>query len=151
MKRVIYSFYIDISKDEFVDNIKTNLNTKNKLKENYQILIDCKIEYADNIGVPFKMFEYDEEYKIYYEYFKKNYPFITTYNIINFYKIHLLYELSKKYNEKYYELCQHIWFFNVEKMFQTNFENFEMPEILIIYLPPQSLIGYLKPPALTSD
>ena len=102
MKRVIYSFYIDISKDEFVDNIKTNLNTKNKLKENYQRLIDCKIEYADNIGVPFKMFEGDGEWQAYYKYFKENRPYITTYNIVNFYKIHLLYKLAKKYDEILY-------------------------------------------------
>ena len=111
MSRIIYSFYIDVPEDEldFFDEhiIKknqtpTNINTKNQLKENYQRLIDCKIKYANDINVPFKMFEYDEEYKIYYEYFKKNYPFITTYNIINFYKIHLLYELSKKYNEILY-------------------------------------------------
>ena len=47
------------------DQIPTNLNTKNQLKENYQQLIDCKVKYANNIGVDFKMFEYDEDYKKY--------------------------------------------------------------------------------------
>ena len=28
MKRVIYSLYIEVPDDEFVDNIETNLNTK---------------------------------------------------------------------------------------------------------------------------
>ena len=102
MKRVIYSFYIDISADEFVDNVKTNLNTKNQLKENYQRLIDCKVKYANDINVPFKMFEVDEEWEAYYEYFKENRPYITTYNIVNFYKIHLLCQLAKEYDEILY-------------------------------------------------
>jgi len=102
---MIYSFYIDIPENEldFFDKnilkkgqIPTNLNTKNQLKENYQKLIDCKVKYANDIGVQFKMFEYDEDYKKYEKYFKEKYPYITAYNIVNFYKIHLLYELAKK-------------------------------------------------------
>ena len=34
--------------------------------------------------------------------YKTNFPFITTYNIINEYKIHLLYELANKYDEVLY-------------------------------------------------
>ena len=30
---------------------------------------------------------------------KSKYPFLTTYNIINFYKIYLLYKFSSKYDE----------------------------------------------------
>ena len=68
MARVIYSLYIDIPENEldfFDKNIikknttPTNLNTKQKLKENYSKLIACKKWYADQIGVPFIMFEYD--------------------------------------------------------------------------------------------
>ena len=62
-------------------------------------LLNCKINYANNINVPFRMFEYDDTYKKYEENFRNNYPFITTYNIVNFYKIHLLYELSKEFDE----------------------------------------------------
>lgn len=111
MKRVIYSFYIDIPKDEldmFDKNIlrqgqiPTNINTKNQLKQNYSKLLGTKKCYADNIGIPFKMYEYDNNFKKYKKYFNENYPFITTYNIVNFYKLHLLYELSKKYDEILY-------------------------------------------------
>ena len=48
------------------------------------------------------MFEYDDNFKKYKEDFNKNYPYITSYNIVNFYKIHLLYELSKKYDDILY-------------------------------------------------
>lgn len=101
MKRIIYSLYIDVPEDEFVDNIKTNLNTKKQLKENYVKLLANKQWYSDQIGVDFKIFEY-EDYIEYHNYFKKKYPYITTYNIINFYKLHLLYELSKSFDEILY-------------------------------------------------
>ena len=107
-KRVIFSLYINIPKEEldlFDKHIKkpdtefTNINTKNEFETHYQRLIDCKKEYADKIGVDFFM---HEEYKEYYDHFQKNYPEITSYNIVNFFKIHLLYEYSKKYDEVLY-------------------------------------------------
>ena len=101
MKRVIYSLYIDVPENEFVDNIETNLNTKKQFKENYIKLLANKQWYANQLNVDFKIFEY-EDYIEYYNYFKKKYPYITTYNIINFYKLHLLCELSKSYDEILY-------------------------------------------------
>jgi len=101
MKRIIYSLYIDVPENEFVDNIETNLNTKKQFKENYIKLLANKQWYANQLNVDFKIFEY-EDYKEYHNYFKNKYPFITTYNIINFYKLHLLYELSKSYDEILY-------------------------------------------------
>ena len=107
MARVIYSLYIDIPENEldfFDKNIikkgatPTNLNTKQKLKENYLKLIACKKWYADQIGVPFIMFEYDVNFQLFKSTLQKKYPFITAYNVINFYKIKLLYDLSKKYD-----------------------------------------------------
>ena len=111
MARVIYSLYIDIPENEldfFDKNIikkgatPTNLNTKQKLKENYLKLIACKKWYADQIGVPFIMFEYDVNFQLFKSTLQKKYPFITAYNVINFYKIKLLYDLSKKYDEILY-------------------------------------------------
>ena len=101
MKRIIYSLYIDVPENEFVDNIETNLNTKKQFKENYIKLLANKQWYANQLNVDFKIFEY-EDYIEYYNYFKKKYPYITTYNIINFYKLHLLCELSKSYDEILY-------------------------------------------------
>ena len=45
------------------------------------------------------MFEYDEDFKQYKVRLQTKYPFITTYNVVNFYKLKLLYELSKHYDE----------------------------------------------------
>lgn len=108
MKRIIFSLYIDIPNtelDSFDSNIlnkghlPANVHTKYQFREHYENLLNCKTKYGDNINVPFKIFEYDDTYKKYEENFKNNYPFITTYNIVNFYKLHLLYELSKEFDE----------------------------------------------------
>ena len=102
MKRVIYSLYIEVSDNEFVDNIKTNLNSKKQFKENYSKLLANKKWYTNQINVDFKIFEYDNYFFEYKNNLKTKYPFLTTYNIINFYKLHLLYELSKFYDEILY-------------------------------------------------
>ena len=111
MKRIIYSFYIDIPKDEldlFDKHIlkegqaPINYRTKNAFRENYQKLISCKEWYAREIGVPFKLFEYDTDFMLYKDKLQKDYPYLTTYNVVNFYKIHLLYKLAQEYDEVLY-------------------------------------------------
>ena len=111
MSRVVFSLYIDIPKDEldlFDSNIikkgemPTNHRTKNQFKIHYGDLIATKQIYANKIGADFKMFEYDADWIVYSERLKEKYPYLTAYNIVNFYKIHLLYELSKNYDEILY-------------------------------------------------
>ena len=96
MNRLIFSLYVEVPDNEFVDNVKTNLNTKKEMNDNYQKLVDCKQQYANSIGVDFVMVN---KFKEYYDEMKSKYPFLTTYNIINFYKIYLLYKFSSKYDE----------------------------------------------------
>jgi len=99
MNRLIFSLYVEVPDEQFVDNVKTNLNTKKQMNDNYKKLIDCKRHYANSIGVDFIMVE---KYKDYYDEMKSKYPFLTTYNIINFYKIYLLYKFSAEYDEILY-------------------------------------------------
>ena len=99
MNRLIFSLYVEVPDNEFVDNVKTNLNTKKEMNDNYQKLVDCKQQYADSIGVDFVMVN---KFKEYYDEMKSKYPFLTTYNIINFYKIYLLYKFSSKYDQMLY-------------------------------------------------
>ena len=112
MKRVIYSFYIDIPKDEldiFDKNIlipnksvPINYVTKDAFKENYTKLVACKKWYAKQLGVDFKMFEYDIDFILYKENMQRKYPYITAYNVVNFYKIYLFYKLAEQYDEILY-------------------------------------------------
>tara|TARA_B100000242_G_scaffold103778_1_gene71645 strand:- start:141 stop:1022 length:882 start_codon:yes stop_codon:yes gene_type:complete len=102
--RIIFSTYIEFEDSEFDndEDLKKNLKNKNLFKKNYKFLIKQHKKYADHLKIKYKLFVDDDNWKNYKKYFKINYPYISNYNIINFYKIHLLYELIKKYDEVLY-------------------------------------------------
>ena len=109
MKRVIYSLYVDVPAKEHFGDSKNKHDTLDKanvtinaFKNHYDKLIETKITYAEYCEADFVMFEYDDQYKTFEQNLLKDYPNFTGYEIINFYKIHLLYELSKKYDEILY-------------------------------------------------
>ena len=109
MTKVIYSLYIDIPEEEldgcipyYGEKESKSLKTKREMKKYYSWLKQMHINYARNIGVHYKLFEYDNDFKDYKKWFTNKYPEITTYNIVNFYKIHLMYELSKQYEDILY-------------------------------------------------
>ena len=106
---IIFSIFIDIPKDK-LDNpgwyengaqVKTDksLNTKIALLNNADELKRRHKEYADSIGAEYILFEYSEEYKKFCELFN---PAISQYDIVNFYKHLLMYELSHKYDNVCY-------------------------------------------------
>ena len=108
MNKVIYSLYVNVSADEHYGKSKNQHDTADKasitvnaFKKHYKKLIDCKKHYANTIDADFIMFEH-EDYQSFEKSFKSDFPELTGYEIINFYKIHLLYELSKKYDEILY-------------------------------------------------
>ena len=109
MKRVIYSLYVDVPAEEHYGQSKNQHDTKDKasitvnaFKKHYKKLIDTKRHYANIIGADFKMYEYDNQYQTFEKNLKSDFPELTGYEIINFYKIHLLYELAKWYDEILY-------------------------------------------------
>jgi hypothetical protein len=109
MQRVIYSLYVDVPAKEHFGDSKNKHDTVDKanvtinaFKKHYDKLIETKITYAEYCEADFIMFEYDDQYKTFEQNFLKDYPNFTGYEIINFYKIHLLYKLSKKYDEILY-------------------------------------------------
>jgi len=109
MKRIVYSIYVDIPAPEHYgksknksDTVEKATVTVNAFKEHYNKLIESKKVYADSIGVPFKMYEYDNQYKTFEKNFLKDFPELTGYEVINFYKIHILCELAKEYDEILY-------------------------------------------------
>lgn len=109
MKRVIYSLYVDIPVEEHYGNSKIKFDTTEKasvtvnaFKKHFKKLLDTKRHYANRLGADFLMFEYDNKYKTFETNYKLLFSQLTGYEIINFYKIHLLYELAKKYDEILY-------------------------------------------------
>jgi len=109
MKKVIYSLYVDIPAEEHYgqskikyDTVKKATITVDAFKKHYSKLIQSKSDYAKQCDADFIMYEYDDQYKTFQKNFLKDFPEFTGYEVINFYKIHLLYELAKKYDEILY-------------------------------------------------
>jgi len=109
MKRVIYSLYVDVPVKEHYGNSKNKhdttvkaFKTVNAFRIHYDKLIETKKTYAEYCKSDFKMFEHDEQYETFEKNLLKDFPELTGYEIINFYKIHLLYVLSKEYDEILY-------------------------------------------------
>ena len=109
MKRVIYSLYVDVPVEEHYGNSKNKhdttvkaFKTVNAFRIHYDRLIECKKIYAEYCKADFKIFEHDVQYETFEKNLLKDFPELTGYEVINFYKIHLLYELSKEYDEILY-------------------------------------------------
>jgi hypothetical protein len=111
MSRVIYSLYIDLSEDEldFFDKnivknkqVSRNVITRNQFKKNYDKLKGLQKLYAEQNKCDYILFENDEKFINFKTLFNEKYSYLTSYNIVNFYKIYLLYDLSKKYDEILY-------------------------------------------------
>ena len=109
MTRIIYSLYIDIPEDEldyqpphYGKNISKTLETKIELKKYYDWLKEMHIRYSEACSIEYKLFEYDSDFVEYKKWFSDRYHQITAYNVVNFYKLHLLYELGKSYDEILY-------------------------------------------------
>ena len=109
MKRVIYSLYVDVPVKEHYGNSKNKhdttvkaFKTVNAFRIHYDRLIECKKIYAEYCKADFKIFEHDVQYETFEKNLLKDFPELTGYEVINFYKIHLLYELSKEYDEILY-------------------------------------------------
>jgi len=112
MKSVIFSIYIKIPEEDLdnpgwyneegkLQDTDKSKQTKNYFAKYYDKLKQRHIDYARTLNVDYILHEYDNDYIKYVSYFKKNYPQISVYDIINFYKQ----ELMKRYAHKYDEVC----------------------------------------------
>jgi len=109
MKRIVYSIYVDIPAPEHFGKSKNRNDTIEKanatvdaFKKHYNRLVKSKKDYADSIGVPFKMYGYSPQYEAFEKNFLKDFPELTGYEVINFYKIYILCELAKVHDEILY-------------------------------------------------
>ena len=109
MQRIVYSVYVDVPAEEHYGQSKLKYDTPKKasvtvnaFKKHYDKLVDSKLKYANSIGAKFMLFKYDDQYLTFANNFKNDFPELTGYEIINFYKIHLLYHLAERYDEILY-------------------------------------------------
>jgi hypothetical protein len=112
MKSVIFSIYIQIPEEDLdnpgwyneegkLQDTDKSKQTKDYFAKYYDKLKQRQVDYARTLNVDYILHEYDNDYIKYVSYFKKNYPQISVYDIINFYKQ----ELMKRYAHKYDEVC----------------------------------------------
>ena len=112
MKSVIFSIYIKIPEEDLdnpgwyneegkLQDTDKSKQTKDYFAKYYDKLKQRQVDYARTLNVDYILHEYDNDYIKYVSYFKKNYPQISVYDIINFYKQ----ELMKRYAHKYDEVC----------------------------------------------
>lgn len=108
MKKIVYSVFVDISEDK-LDNpgwfendvqVKTDksLQTKAALLNNYDKIIISQKSYADSIGADYYLYELDKEYQDFTEMFEKDYPEVSYYDIVNFYKHWTMRKLADEYD-----------------------------------------------------
>lgn len=108
MKRIIYTIYIDIDKQDLDyqppysgETEPKNDKTKRMLAEYYDWLSQRQLHYAFANEIEYRQFLDDDRWQEFKLQYQQKYPILTMYNIVNFYKIHLLYELM---NEGYDEI-----------------------------------------------
>lgn len=108
MKKIIFSIFIDIPEDK-LDNpgwyengiqVKTDksLKTKLALLKNYDNIIASHKKYADVIDADYKLFKWDIKYQEFVEMFETDYPEVSHYDIVNFYKHWVMKELADSYD-----------------------------------------------------
>ena len=109
MKRIIYSIYIDIPSEELDAQPPHHGDTEDKNQKakrefaDHQVWLEYRQRgYAKSIGIEYKLFTADDQWFEYRDSLVKQYPQLTMYNIVNFYKIHLMYQLKEEYDEMLY-------------------------------------------------
>lgn len=101
----IYSMYVDIPEDKLDeagaytgDTIDKSLRTKLQMNKYYDRLLENQTAYAEKVGADYFHFTYDDEYKAFGERCLAVVPDMSEYNVVNFYKIWKLDQLSKQYD-----------------------------------------------------
>jgi hypothetical protein len=111
--RILFSIFIDIppgdldnpgwyDADGVLQTVNKSSDTKEALLKYYPHIKDSHIKYADDIGVEYKLHGYDDQYAEFLNKFKVSYPMVSVYDIINFYKHHLMLYYADLYDEVCY-------------------------------------------------
>ena len=88
----IPDFVIDREHSDCEITKEKTRETSDKMLQNYHYLKKKQMEYAEKCGADYILYEWGDEYEWFRKQFFISKEYITMYNIINFYKIFLLYQ-----------------------------------------------------------
>lgn len=139
MTNIIFTIFVDIPEDK-IDNpgsysadgklqqTNKSLIAKHNFLKYKDHLVQAQKEYANLVGCEYRVFVADTAYYQFANVFATHYPQISEYDIVNFYKHHLMVELSKSYNKIcYFDLD--IIPNTTENIFEFfNFDTFIVPD-----------------------
>lgn len=130
--RILFSIYIDIEDDE-LDNpgywlrdgtqVQTSKSreTKTALDEWHGDIIRNQSQYALKCDADYVIHTNDQMWRVFKENFNQKYPRISTYDIINFYKHHLMVHHAKMYDE--------VCYFDLDVVVNTEEDIFEAHDL----------------------
>ena len=106
--KIVFSIFIDIPEDR-LDNpgwweqgvqVITDKSkvTKFALLDNAERIQESQRKYANAIGADYRLFQYDDYYKKFFDSIKLSYPVISEYDIINFYKHRIMRDMADEYD-----------------------------------------------------
>lgn len=109
MTNIIFTIFVDIpdskidnpggySADGVLEQTNKSIIAKYNFLKYKDDLIKAQQDYADLIQCEYKVYTSDNMYTEFANFFLVNYPQISEYDIINFYKHHVMFELSKEYD-----------------------------------------------------
>lgn len=108
MKRVLFTVYIELDDDEIASDsqhyswddpaISKSQRTRIELRRNYHQLRSRQLAYATACGADYFVLGCDQRYR----HFRESHRSLTAYQVINLYKIYLLYHFANYYDELLY-------------------------------------------------
>lgn len=97
----VFTLYVDIPKKSL--EVSENTHIVDKFADNFEWLISKQYNYAKNIGADYHFIRDDLAYYLDFDqWFRDKHPYVNSYCIVNFYKIHMLYKLAEKYDNVLY-------------------------------------------------
>lgn len=108
MSKIVFSIFIDIPENRldnpgwFKDGVQMmtdkSIKTKEALLKNYNNLVLRQSQYAQDIGADYYLYE-KAEYEKFAKHFEQNFPEVSYYDIVNFYKHYIMRELAREYDQ----------------------------------------------------
>jgi len=117
--KVIFSLYVDLPEDTNVDlgTIAKDKIAKKQFNNSREQLVERQRQYAKQIGAEYIHLFNDEESLSFIRHTKDKYSYLSHFDVVNFFKHHMMFELAKQYD--------HVCYFDLDIVPNTSDSIFE--------------------------